>query len=354
MGKAFFRDGFIPQDQAAAYRQYALEENCVPLGVVGISAALLEGLALYAARSAPLLCAFAGQAAGIICVTGLCFFGLYFLTRKKGKTPSGVMTACQGAFAAWMLLANVFVCYQGVSMPGGWLLAAPMLLFSAVMILPDWGAALLNGLYLLCLALLFRWHALLAYVLCLGAACYAASRLRAASAQKAYLSLLEAEDSREAASEMKQRLKKNSTLDKELPVHNLRAMSAWLEAVWPLCVRNQIPVLVVMVSPRDAGGDMLRLAGLMKPLIRRQSDFLGLYERDVFVFLYSGPSRQDSAMLMDRIKAAVPEELPIVMGGLYAMPKPRMVAAQLLTQARETLGTAKEQGLSFILSDYAE
>lgn len=349
----FFRGIGLQPNQVMAYRKHGLQENRLPLGILALVSAVLQALALFAARTAALNQTRQAMFAGVIGVTGLVIFGLYFLSMRKKNLPVGVSMGCQGGFVVWMLLTDVLVCYQGIAMPGGWLYTAPMLLLAATMIMPAWASAILFGIYTICLGVLLRWHGLLAYGLCLGVICYFLSRFRAVMVQKAFLTYQATMETKNAADDLSKRLNKSSTFDKELPVHNRRAMSNWLEAVWPLCVRNQIPVLAVLVSLQGKSEGKYRVATALKALVRRQSDFLGLFDQDTFVILYSGPQRNDALMLMDWVRTAT-KELPVAIAGVYTVPKPQMVTAQLLTKAEELIRQMPTQGAVPVFVDYED
>lgn len=319
---------------------------------LGLAGAALHSLALGAMWSqggvpnASLrLCALAG-------VLGLFLISLFAWLKGRIGPSQGI---CQGitlALMVWYVMADSLTAYLALGTPGGWYLPGVMLLLAALP-LPLGARLPLWAVYGLIQGALLAGHPLVFYGLGLAAAGFVLGTARYAAAAWSYLAQAEARKIDSANRSLSQTLERSSALDEATGVANRRAMSAWLEAVWPLCVRNRIPVEVIMAASRD-GKKTVELASALKPLVRRQSDYLGRFDESAFVILYSGPSREDGQMLLKRVRQAAAPVGDICLFAGFVTPHQRMVAAQALTWAREEMEQLRLTGGQAEFKDYSQ
>jgi diguanylate cyclase (GGDEF)-like protein len=106
-------------------------------------------------------------------------------------------------------------------------------------------------------------------------------------------------------------------------------------------------------GPEAAAARLNQFAKALKQFVRRQSDFLGRFEQDKFIILYSGLSRPDLDMLILRIRETLSKEdwedtkgeaLSLSLGGVYALPGNSSVAAQWMLKADDALRRARQDG----------
>jgi diguanylate cyclase (GGDEF)-like protein len=301
----------------------------------------------------------------IVAVIGLAIFGLFFLRQVRVKLPVNTLWACQVVFAVYYAVTDLCILYLSHQMQPGLLRMVPAVLLGGMMTMTGWLSALCFLGYLLGILLMAGQPLFLIYGVVAVLAAYLLSRERFRQQLYQYSLGVQTEEAAQDYQEMHLRLERMTGWDSQTQMNNRRAMSAWLEAVWPLCVRNRIPVAVIILSPdgmekvrkqkgQDAANARLnQLAKALKPFVRRQSDFLGRYDRDKFIILYSGPSRQDTDMLLKRVKEelgrqtwadAEGETISCCIGLVYGLPKDNMVAAQWMTRADDALEKAYLKG----------
>ena len=304
-------------------------------------------------------------------IIGLLVFGLFFIRQSRGSLPAASLWACQVAFVVYYAAVDLCILFLGYQMRQDLLQLLPLLLLGSLAVLPAWLSAASFLGYFICL---FLFAGAPVYGLFAVACAYLLSREQYRQQLGRFSQMLHNEDLAQSNAELQRRLERMTAWDDQTQMSNRRAMSSWLEAVWPLCVRNHIPVAVIMLSPdgintlRKEKGPIAALRRLsqfaqaLKPFVRRQSDFLGRYEEDKFIILYSGPSREDTDMLIRRVRdelskqvwqdeAQVPLSLSI--GVVYGLPKDNMVAAQWMTRADDVLEKARSKGIGSTLMEEA-
>jgi diguanylate cyclase (GGDEF)-like protein len=310
----------------------------------------------------------------LLTVIGLFVFGLFFFRQAKGNMPVQALWACQVAFAVYYTVVDLCILFLGHQMQPGLVRMVPAVLLGTMMTMTGGLSITVFGGYILGMLLLVGEPALLIYGLVSVLAAYMLSRERYRQRISQFAADVQSEQTKQDHQELLYRLERLTAWDEQTQMNNRRAMSSWLEAVWPLCVRNRIPVAVMVVSPvgiekirKEKGPDVAaarlnQFAAALKPFVRRQSDFLGRYEEDKFIILYSGPSRQDTDMLLTRLRDelskqiwydAKDEPLSMNMGIVYGLPGDNMVAAQWMTRADDVLGKAISQGAGSVLIDEA-
>ncbi len=351
-----------------------VHDNCVRLGILGLLGAVLQAAVLFSLREMPIMRDLLMRWFTLLAVIGLGVFGLFFFRQAKGHMPVSALWACQAAFAIYYAVVDLCILFLGHQMQPGLLRMVPAVLLGAMMTMTGGLSITLFGGYLLSTLLLVGEPGLLAYGMVAVLAGYLISRERYNQKMSQFVTGTEADRKEEENQELLRRLERMTAWDEQTQMNNRRAMSSWLEAVWPLCVRNRIPVAVIVLSPdgmgnirKEKGPDaaaarLHQFAAALKPFVRRQSDFLGRYEEDKFIILYSGPSRQDTDMLLKRIREALhkqawgdaqDEPLSLSMGIVYGLPGDNMVAAQWMTRADDILERAKLQGFGSILIEDA-
>ncbi len=348
--------------------------NCIQLGLLGLLGAALQAAILFSLRELPIMNDLLMRWFTLIAVIGLGVFGLFFLRQAKGSMPVSALWACQVVFAVYYTVVDLCILFLSHQMQLGLVRMAPVVLLGTMMTMTGGLSIALFGGYLLSMLLWIGEPALFAY----GVICVLAGYLLSREMYKRWLSQyllgVQSERMEKDNQELRWRLDRMTAWDEQTQMNNRRAMSSWLEAVWPLCVRNRIPVAVIIASPDGmekvrnekgpgvAAARLNQFAAALKPFVRRQSDFLGRYGEDKFIILYSGPSRLDTDMLIRRIQDdlnsqvwmdAQGETLSLSLGIVYGLPGDNMVAAQWMTRADDVLEKAKLQGMGSVLIEEA-
>lgn len=323
-----------------------MKQNQRLLPWIGLGGGVLQALALWAMRSLQVSAALHGCAwAG---VAGLLVISLFAFQKRRSDLKADAIQTLNIVFCLWYGLTDGLIGYLAAQMPGGWYLPAGMLLLTTL-VLPCYTRTALWLLYGLITVISMGGHPLLPYGLVLVGVCAVLSWRRWWQGVQMAMAQTNQQGTEETNRQLNQTLASVSTLDAETGVANRRAMSTWLEAVWPLCVRNRIPVEIIIVG----GQKTAELAEALKPMLRRQSDYLGRFDDQTFVILYSGPSREDAAMLLNRVREAVqPVEGAALFAG-FMTPQYRMVAAQALTWCRQEWDAMVCRGENGILRDYS-
>jgi len=345
--KRFFT-GELPLDikeRSGSFFGVMVSANNLRLGCLGIAGAVLQALALYSLRDMPIMRDPLMRWFTLAAVIGLLVFGLFFLRQSRANMSVSSLWACQVAFIVYYVAVDLCILFLGYQMQQGLLQLLPVVLLGSLAVL------------------LFA-------VLC----AYLLSREQYRQQLKQFSLMLRTEEMAQSQVDLQKRLDRMTAWDDQTQMNNRRAMSSWLEAVWPLCVRNHIPVAVIMLSPdgmdalRKEKGSLTALRRLsqfaeaLKPFVRRQSDFLGRYEEDKFIILYSGPSKEDADMLIRRIRDELnkhvwrddaEESISLSVGTVYGLPKDNMVAAQWMTRADDALEKAKTKGVGNALMEEA-
>ena len=336
--------------------------NSLRLGLLGLAGAFLQALVLYSLRDMPVMRDPLMRWFTLAAVIGLFIFGLFFLRQSGRSLPVSSLWACQVAFVVYYVVVDLCILFLSHQMQQGLQQLLPMLLLGALAVLPAW----LGAACFLCYFAGFLFFAgAPAYGLFAALCAYLLSREQYRQFLVRSSLALQTEETAHSQTELQKRLDRMTAWDEQTQMNNRRAMSAWLEAVWPLCVRNRIPVAVIMVSPdymdkarKEKGPSaalnrLSQFAAALKPFVRRQSDFLGRYEEDKFIILYSGPSREDADMLIRRIREELhkllwqdgaEDSVSLSIGAIYGLPKDNMVAAQWMTRADDVLEKAKAKG----------
>jgi diguanylate cyclase (GGDEF)-like protein len=351
-----------------------VRDNCTRLGILGLLGAVLQAAVLISLREMPIMHDLLMRWFTLLAVIGLFVFGLFFFRQTKGNMPVPALWACQVAFAVYYTVVDLCILFLGHQMQAGLVRMVPAVMLGTMMTMTGGLSLTVFGGYALCTLLLVGEPALFVYGLLSVVAAYMLSRERYKQLISRFAVDVKAEKTEQLNQELHHRLERLTTWDDQTQMNNRRAMSSWLEAVWPLCVRNRIHVAVMVVSPygiekvrKEKGPDVAaarlnQFAAALKPFVRRQSDFLGRYEEDKFIILYSGPSRQDTDMLHKRIQDelqkqvwsdAQAEALFLNMGIVYGLPGDNMVAAQWMTRADDVLEKAKSQGAGTVLIEEA-
>ena len=371
--KRFFTGEFAPdiKERSGGFFGAMVSANHLRLGCLGIAGAVMQALVLYSLRdmpvmSDPLMCWFTLSA-----IIGLLVFGLFFLRQSRGSLPAASLWACQVAFVVYYAVVDLCILFLGYQMRQDLLQLLPLLLLGSLAVLPAWLSAASFLGYFICL---FLFAGAPVYGLFAVACAYLLSREQYRQQLGCFSQMLHNEDLAQSYAELQRRLERMTAWDDQTKMNNRRAMSSWLEAVWPLCVRNHIPVAVIMLSPdgintlRKEKGPIAALRRLsqfaqaLKPFVRRQSDFLGRYEEDKFIILYSGPSREDTDMLIRRVRDELSKQvwqdeahvpLSLSIGVVYGLPKDNMVAAQWMTRADDVLEKARSKGIGSTLMEEA-
>ncbi len=351
-----------------------VHDNCVRLGILGLLGAVLQAAVLFSLREMPIMHDLLMRWFTLLAVIGLGVFGLFFLRQAKENMAVPALWACQASFAVYYTVVDLCILFLSHQMRPGLLQMVPAVLLGAMMTMTGGLSIILFGGYLLSMLLLVGEPALLIYGLVSVLAGYLMSRERYSQKMSQFIASAAADQKKEDNQELLRRLERMTAWDEQTQMNNRRAMSSWLEAVWPLCVRNHIPVAVIVLSPDGMGkirmekgpgvaaARLNQFAAALKPFVRRQSDFLGRYGEDKFIILYSGPSRQDTDMLLKRLreelhkqtwKDAQDESLSLSMGIVYGLPGDNMVAAQWMTRADDVLEKAQLQGSGAMLIEEA-
>jgi diguanylate cyclase (GGDEF)-like protein len=341
---------------------------------LGLLGAVLQAAVMISLREMPIMHDLLMQWFILLAVIGLLVFGLFFFRQAKGNMPVQALWACQVAFAVYYAVVDLCILFLSHQMQPGLVRMVPALLLGAMMTMTGGLSITVFGGYVLGMLLLVGEPVLFVYGILSVLTAYMLSREKYKQRISQFVSAMNTEKTEQKNQELHHRLEKLTTWDEQTQMNNRRAMSSWLEAVWPLCVRNRIPVAVMVVSPagiekirKEKGPEALvsrqnQFAAALKPFVRRQSDFLGRYEEDKFIILYSGPSRQDTDMLLTRIrdelhrqtwKDAQDENLSLNIGIVYGLPGDNMVAAQWMTRADDILEKARLQGAGTILIEDA-
>ena len=357
-----------------AFFEEMVRNNCFRLGLLGLLGAFLQAAVLFSLQEMPVMRDLLMRWFTLVAVIGLGVFGLFFLRQSKGKLPVQALWACQVVFAVYYTVVDLCILFLTNQMQPGLVRMVPALLLGALM-------AMTGGLSLTCFSgyligiLLLAWEpALLINGMISVTAAYLLSRERYGRQVSQFTQGDQYEQAAQENQELNRRLERMTAWDEQVQMNNRRAMSAWLEAVWPLCVRNHIPVAVIVISPdgmakvrkeKGPGAASARLnqfAAALKPFVRRQSDFLGRYEEDKFIILYSGPALKDTDMLAKRIRDELYIQtwadaegafLSLCMGIVYGLPGDNMVAAQWMTRADDVLEKARLQGPGTVLVEEA-
>lgn len=351
-----------------------VRDNCIRLGILGLLGAVLQAAVLTSLRDLPIMRDLLMSWFTLLTVIGLFVFGLFFFRQAKGNMPVQALWACQVAFAVYYTVVDLCILFLGHQMQPGLVRMVPAVLLGTMMTMTGGLSITVFGGYILGMLLLVGEPALLIYGLVSVLAAYMLSREGYRQRISQFAIDVQSEQTKLDHQELLYRLERLTAWDEQTQMNNRRAMSSWLEAVWPLCVRNRIPVAVMVLSPvgiekirKEKGPDVAaarlnQFAAALKPFVRRQSDFLGRYEEDKFIILYSGPSRQDTDMLLTRLRDelskqfwydAKDELLSMNMGIVYGLPGDNMVAAQWMTRADDVLEKAISQGAGSVLIEEA-
>lgn len=373
--RRFFTGQLPPllKGQEDAFFKQLVMKNCSGLSLLALLGALTQAAAFLLMKDQPIMRDTFMRWFTILCVVGLLVFGLFFLRQRRGVMPVQALWACQVAFAVYYTVVDLSVLFLSVQMQQGLLRLAPLVLLGALMNMTGGLSAVCFGGYFLGVMLMAVDPVLMVYGGAVAIAGYAVSRLRYGQWMEAFGLQVQRDGVETDKEELSHRLDKMTAWDEQTQMNNRRAMSAWLEAVWPLCVRNRIPVAVLVISPdgiekigkeKSPEAVALRLwqfAQALKPFVRRQSDFLGRYDENKFVILYSGLTRPDTDMLIRRIQDQLKEQrwedsqeaITLCVGGVYALPGFEMVAAQWMTQADNALNRARLQAPGTVLIEEA-
>jgi len=351
-----------------------IRDNCIRLGVLGLLGAALQAAVLFSLQEMPIMRDMLMRWFTLLAVIGLGVFGLFFLRQSKANMSSSALWACQIVFAVYYTTVDLCILFLGHQMQPGLLRMVPAVLLGTMMTMTGGLSIACFSGYLLSMLLLLGEPILLVYGLISVFAAYLLSRELYRHRISLFTLYIQAERTAQDNQDLHRRLERMTSWDEQTQMNNRRAMSAWLEAVWPLCVRNHIPVAVFIVSPdgmekvrKEKGPDVTaarlnQFAAALKPFVRRLSDFLGRYEEDKFIILYSGPSRQDTDMLAIRLRDdlnkqswmdADNEALSLRIGIVYGLPGDNMVAAQWMTRADDVLEKASLQGPGTVLTEEA-
>ena len=356
--------------QEQAFFEKLVLKNSRNLSLLAAIGALLQAAAVFFLRGLPIMKDPLMFWFVLLLLTGLIVFSLFFYRQAKAAMPVMALWACQVAFAVYYTVADLSLMLLSAQLAPGSLLFVPLMLLGALMNMTGTLSLACFGAYLLGILLMAGSPVFAAYGLIAALAAYLLSRLR--NGQLASLFTLEAERdaARLEAEALALKLERTTSWDEQTQMGNRRAISAWLEAVWPLCVRSRIPVAVLLISPdgmektRDEKGPeaaaarINQFAKALKPFVRRQSDFLGRFEQDKFIILYSGLSRPDMDMLIRRIRETLSkvdwedaqgDSLSLSLGGVYAMPGNNSVAAQWMLKADDVLRRARFKGPGTVL-----
>lgn len=349
-------------------------DNCIRLGILGLLGAVLQAAVLISLRDMPIMHDLLMRWFTLLAVIGLFVFGLFFFRQAKGTMPISALWACQVAFAVYYMVVDQSILFLGHQMQPGLVRMVPAVLLGTMMTMTGGLSLTVFGGYALGTLFLVGDPALFVYGLLSVLSAYMLSRERYRQRISLFAVYVQSEQTGQDNQELHHKLERLTSWDEQTQMNNRRAMSSWLEAVWPLCVRNRIPVAVMVVSPdgigkirKEKGPDaaaarLNQFAAALKPFVRRQSDFLGRYAEDTFIILYSGPSRQDTDMLHKRIQDELSrqvwsdtqgEPLSMSMGIVYGLPGDNMVAAQWMTRADDVLEKAKLQGAGSVLTEEA-
>ncbi len=351
-----------------------VRDNCIRLGILGLIGAILQAAVLISLREMPIMHDLLMRWFTLLAVIGLFVFGLFFFRQAKGKMPVSALWACQVAFAVYFTVVDLCILFMGHQLQPGLVRMVPAVLMGTMMTMTGGLSITVFGGYALGMLLMVGEPALFAYGLLSVLTAYMLSRERYKQRIFQFVSDVKAKKTEQINQELLHKLERLTSWDEQTQMNNRRAMSSWLEAVWPLCVRNRIPVAVMVVTPdgigktrKEKGPDvaaerLTQFAAALKPFVRRQSDFLGRYEEDKFIILYSGPSRQDTDMLLIRIRDelkhqtwfdAQDEPLSLSTGIVYGLPGDNMVAAQWMTRADDVLTKAQFKGAGSVLIEEA-
>lgn len=351
-----------------------VRDNCIRLGILGLIGAILQAAVLISLREMPIMHDLLMRWFTLLAVIGLFVFGLFFFRQAKGKMPVSALWACQVAFAVYFTVVDLCILFMGHQLQPGLVRMVPAVLMGTMMTMTGGLSITVFGGYALGMLLMVGEPALFAYGLLSVLTAYMLSRERYKQRVSQFVSDVKTKKTEQINQELLHKLERLTSWDEQTQMNNRRAMSSWLEAVWPLCVRNRIPVAVMVVTPDgigktrkekgpDVAGERLtQFAAALKPFVRRQSDFLGRYEEDKFIILYSGPSRQDTDMLLIRIRDelkhqtwfdAQDEPLSLSTGIVYGQPGDNMVAAQWMTRADDVLTKAQLMGAGSVLIEEA-
>ncbi len=351
-----------------------VRDNCIRLGILGLIGAILQAAVLISLREMPIMHDLLMRWFTLLAVIGLFVFGLFFFRQAKGKMPVSALWACQVAFAVYFTVVDLCILFMGHQLQPGLVRMVPAVLLGTMMTMTGGLSITVFGGYALGMLLMVGEPALFAYGLLSVLTAYMLSRERYKQRISQFVSDVKTKKTEQINQELLHKLERLTSWDEQTQMNNRRAMSSWLEAVWPLCVRNRIPVAVMVVTPdgigktrKEKGPDvaaerLTQFAAALKPFVRRQSDFLGRYEEDKFIILYSGPSRQDTDMLLIRIRDelkhqtwfdAQDEPLSLSTGIVYGLPGDNMVAAQWMTRADDVLTKAQFKGAGSVLIEEA-
>lgn len=343
-----------------------VQKNCAGLSLLAALGAVLQAFAFLSIRELPIMRDPLMGWFVLLAVMGLCVFSLFFFRQARHRMPASALWACQVVFAVYYVVVDLCVIYLNLQVQDGLLRMVPTVLLGAMMVMPGGLSAACFLAYAFLMPLMTGELVLGGYGLLASLAAYILSRSRYQWEKAGFARVMREKDLEAEKQELQKKLDRVKTWDEQLNINNRRAMHTWLEAVWPLCVRNRIPVAVLMISPDDLNDETKKasqaclkaVAETLKTFVRRKSDFLGWYGDDNFVILYSGLSRQDTDMLVHRIQEAgtvfadgTKKKVALSIGGLYALPKDQVVAAQWLIRAHELLKRAKTQGAGSLVME---
>lgn len=353
-----------------AFFEKLVRSNSLNLSALGVLGALLQAANVFALAGLPIMKDPLMFWFALILLMGLVVFSLFFYRQAKGAMPVMTLWACQAVFAVYYVVADLCLMLLSTQMQPGLALLVPLMLLGALMNMTGILSLACFGAYLIGVLLMAGSPLYMAYGLIAVLAAYLLSRLRYAQLARSFTLEAERDAAREEAGELRLKLERVTAWDGQTQMGNRRAISAWLEAVWPLCVRSRIPVAVLLISPdgmerarkekgpEAAAARLNQFAQALKQFVRRQSDFLGRFEQDKFIILYSGLTRPDLDMLLRRIRErlskmdwedAEGETVSLSLGGVYLMPGNNPVAAQWMLKADEILRRAQAQGPGTVL-----
>ena len=370
--RRFFSSGSLhtSMDNEKASLEVMVYANSLRIGVLGLLGALAQGVNLYSLMSHIIMQDPLMRWFSFASVIGLVIFGLFFLRQDAKRPAISMLWPCQAAFVLFYIVVDLIILFISRQMQVSTLLMLPVVLLGILVLMPGVMRVVLFTIYMVFILLFAGNPLVMVQGLIAVLAAYFLSWMQHRVHMERFILTLDVEKSERENAELKRRIDKMTVWDDQLQMNSLRAMSTWLEAVWPLCVRNKIPVAAIVISPdgmenvRNAKGQdialkrLLQCAQALKPFVRRQSDFLGRYENDKFVILFSGLAKEDAYLLAKRITEQCrkqnwkdDEHTPITlyMGIYYGLPRENMVAAQWITKADDALERVKAQGKDAIL-----
>lgn len=363
-----FFTGKLPErlkERESFFFEGMVRQNSVYLGVLSLLALLVQAISFLSVQDMPIMQARVMQAFSIIVLAGFALFAVFFFLQARRPIALSTLWICQIIFILYYVAVDLSVIYLNLQVQESVLRLAPLLMLASLACMTGVLSAISFALYLFIVPFLTVNPYMTAYSIIVPLAGYLISRIRHSN----FIALHSEVEKRDAIEKEKDNIavqfRRITTWDEELRMNNRRAMSSWLEAIWPLCIRNKIPVAVMMLSPDHmdslirkgdeaiANARMLQFADLLKPFVRRQSDFLGRYDKYKFMILFSGLTRTDAEMLTQRLQKTISEHtwkddptqhISFAIGAIHDVPTMELVAAQWVTRADTLLKKAHMTG----------